>query len=90
VYLDGHARALFMDTPPLPLRDYECAFYRFRWDRTRARLSQEYVRDKWRMGNLFDPGPFIERQHSALAPGKVLTGYASALEADQWPAEISV
>jgi GT2 family glycosyltransferase len=89
VYLDENARVLFMDTPPLPLRDYECAFYRFRWDRTRARLSQEYVRNKWRMGNLFDPLPFVERQHGALLPQNVLQRYDSALEADQWPAEIS-
>lgn len=89
VYLDERARVLFMDSPPLPLRDYECAFYRFRWDHTRARLSQDYVRNKWRLGNLFDAMPFVERQHSALQPGKVLTGYASSLEADQWPAEIS-
>jgi len=89
VYLDHRARALFMDSPPLPLRDYECAFYRFRWDRSRARLSQDYVRNKWRMGNLFDPMPFVERQHGALLPEKILTGYASALEADRWPADVS-
>ena len=89
VYLDEAARALFLDTPPLPLRDYECPFYRFRWDLGRARLSQRYVQEKWQMGNLFDPLPFVERQHTALQPGKVLTGYASALEADQWPAGIS-
>jgi GT2 family glycosyltransferase len=88
VYLDEGARVLFMDTPPLPLRDYECAFYRFRWDRARARQSQDYVREKWRMANLFDSAPFVERQHGALLPGKVLERYASALEADSWPAEI--
>jgi GT2 family glycosyltransferase len=89
VYLDEKARVLFMDCPPLQLRDYECPFYRFRWDLGRARLSQAYVQDKWRMGNLFDAIPFVERQHTALAREKVLTGYASALEADQWPAGIS-
>ncbi len=89
VYLDAAAHVLFLDTPPLPLRDYECAYYRFRWDLGRARQSQRYVQEKWSMGNLFDPLPFVQRQHTALQPGKVLTSYASALEADQWPAEIS-
>jgi len=89
VYLDERARVLFLDSPPLQLRDYECPFYRFRWDLGRARLSQAYVQDKWRMGNLFDAIPFVERQHAALEREMVLTRYASVLEADQWPAEIS-
>jgi hypothetical protein len=89
VYLDEGARVLFLDTPPQQLRDYECPFYRFRWDLGRARLSQGYVQHKWRMGNLFDAMPFVERQHAALAQERVLSCYASVLEADKWPAEIS-
>jgi GT2 family glycosyltransferase len=88
IYFDERAKVLYMDVPPLQLRDYECPFFRFRWDPARARQSHDYVRDKWRMGNLFDSTPFIERQHGAMQPGKVLTSYASALETDQWPAEI--
>ncbi len=89
VYLDRASRALVMDTPPGPLRDYECPYYRFRWDAGRARQSQELVRQRWRMANLFDVMPFIREKHTALQPSAVLAGYDRALEADQWPAEIS-
>ena len=90
VYLDEASRVLIMDTPPEPLRDYELPYYRFRWDWKRALQSQEYVRDRWRMANLFDAMPFVEQKHRALQPETIVTRYESALEADQWPAEISV
>jgi hypothetical protein len=89
VYLDEASRVLVMDTPPEPLRVYEIPYYRFRWDWTRARQSQDYIREKWRMANLFDVKPFIELKHSALRPEAIVSDYGSALEADQWPAEIS-
>jgi len=88
VFLDRASRALVIDTPPGPLRDYECPYYRFRWDAARARQSQELVRQRWRMANLFDVMPFIREKHTALQPAAVVAGYDSALEADQWPAEI--
>jgi hypothetical protein len=89
VFLDRASRALVIDTPPGPLRDYECPYYRFRWDAGRARQSQELVRQRWRMANLFDVMPFIREKHTALQPPAVVAGYDSALETDRWPAEIS-
>jgi hypothetical protein len=89
VYLDEGSRVLVMDTPPEPLRDYEVPYFRFRWDRTRAQQSQEYVRSKWRMANLFDVTPFVDEKHAALLPDSIVTRYASPLETDQWPARIS-
>jgi len=89
VFLDPASRALVIDTPPNPLRDFECPYYRFRWDAARARQSQELVRQRWRMANLFDVMPFIREKHTALQPAAVLAGDDSALETDQWPAEIS-
>jgi hypothetical protein len=89
IYLDERSRVLIMDTPPEPLRDYEIPYFRFRWDWTRARQSQEFIREKWRMANLFNVMSFVEEKHSALRPETIVTRYESALEADQWPAEIS-
>jgi len=89
VYLDQGSRVLVMDTPPEPLRDYEVPYFRFRWDRARAQQSQEYVRKRWRMANLFDVMPFVDEKHGALRPDKIVTRYESPFEADQWPAGIS-
>lgn len=88
-YLDDRARVLFMDSPPLPLRDFECAYYRFRWDPMRARQSEGYVRSKWRLADLFDVMPFVARQHTALRPEAVLTRYETLFEPDLWPEEIA-
>jgi GT2 family glycosyltransferase len=88
-YLDDRARVLYMDTPPLPLRDFECPYYRFRWDPLRARQSDGYVRSKWRLADLFDAMLFVARQHTALRPEAVLTRYESVFEADLWPEEIA-
>jgi GT2 family glycosyltransferase len=87
-YLDERARVLFMDSPPLPLRDFEVPFYRFRWDPVRARQSDGYVRDKWHPADLFDGMHFIAHQHAALRPEAILRSYDRALEADPWPAEL--
>ncbi len=83
-YLDENARALFLDSPPVPLRDYEAAFYRFRWEPARARLSQEYVRDRWKLAELFDVLPFVARQQAALRPESLIAGYDSLFAADLW------
>ena len=88
-YLDERAKVLYAGSPPLPLRDFECPYFRFRWDPTRARQSDRYVRDKWHIADLFDVMPFVARQHLALRPESVLTRYDSAFEADSWPEEIA-
>jgi hypothetical protein len=41
------------------------------------------------MANLFDVMSFVEEKHRALRPETIVTRYESALEADQWPGEIS-
>jgi GT2 family glycosyltransferase len=87
-FLDHRARVLYMDTPPLPLRDFEVPYFRFRWDPARARQSDQYVRSKWRIADLYDGMSFIARQFTALRPEAILTRYDSALEADTWPEEI--
>jgi hypothetical protein len=89
IFLDPASRVLVVDTPPEPLRAYETPYYRFRWDRTRARQSQEYIRAKWRMANLFDVMGFVEEKHGALKAEAVLQDGASPFESDQWPAVIS-
>jgi hypothetical protein len=89
IFLDRKSQVLVMDTPPEPLRDYECPYFRFRWDAARARQSQEYVRNKWRMANLFDVMPFIEDKHGALRPEVIVADRESPFAVDQWPAEIS-
>lgn len=87
-YVDARVRVLYMDSPPLPLRDYEIPFYRFRWDAVRARQSDAYVRDRWRLVGVFDGMTFIARQQTALQPDAILTRYDSIFESDPWPEEI--
>ena len=88
-YAQPRARVLFMDSPPLPLRAYECPFFRFRWDPVRARLSHAYMAGHWKMQNLFDKSPFVARQHLALQPGAVLDGYAPPFATDSAPEEFA-
>lgn len=87
-FMDERIRVLYMDSPPLPLRDIECPFYRFRWDAVHARQSDAYVRSKWRIPGLFDAKSFIARQQTALQPEAILTRYDSIFELDPWPDEI--
>ncbi len=89
MHRDPRVRVLFMDAPPLALRDYECPFFRFRWDAARAKQSDDYVRSRWRLADLFDVMPFIGRQQLALRPEAVLTRYDSVFEPDLWPEEIA-
>ena len=85
VFHDDRARVLYAGSPPLPLRDFEADYFRFRWDPTRARLSDQFVRDKWRIAELFEPGHFIAHQLQALKPGAVLSAYDSGFATDSWP-----
>jgi len=88
-YADPKARVLFMDTPPLPLRPWEAPFFRFRWDPVRARLSHAYMRERWKVLNLFDKAPFVQRQHLALQPAALLDAYAPPFATDTWPEEFA-
>ena len=87
VYEDERARVLYVGSPPLRLRDFECPYFRFRWEPGRMRLSDSYVRGKWPLAELFDPAHFIAHQHQGLRPENVLERYDSAFAADTWPEE---
>jgi hypothetical protein len=89
VFRDNAAEALFVDSPPVPLHDFDCDFYRFRWDLAAARRSNEEVRLKWRVAGMSDSLPFVERQQQALDPGAVLRGRSPASEIDPWPETFS-
>lgn len=81
---EDSARALFLASPPFPLRDFEQAYFRFRWDPARARLSQEHVRATWRLEALVDTTQFVARQQRALRPEGLLQRYASPFSDDLW------
>jgi len=88
-YLEERAGVLYLDSPPVPLRDYDRAFYDFRWDAIRARQSDRYVRDQWRIGELFDGNSFAARQQRALRPEAILASYDSVFSADVWPEDLA-
>lgn len=83
-YQDDRAQAVYMPSPPLPLREYECDYFRFRWDLGRARLSHEYVENKWRLADMQSAMRFVEQQNEALAPERVLRHDAGS-ETDSLP-----
>jgi hypothetical protein len=86
-YLDSGVRVFYAGSPPLPLRDFEQDYFRFRWDMQRAHLSHVYVRARWRIAELFEPSHFIHHQLTALSPETVLTRYDSSSVIDEWPEE---
>lgn len=88
-YLDARAQALYVGTPPQPLRDIECDFFRFRWDLARARSSHEYVERKWRLADMEDATWFVRDHQLGLSPGAVLRRYDSVSEADLWPGQFA-
>lgn len=88
-FLDERVQALYMGSPPMPLRDFDCNYFRFRWDLARARQSHEYVQGKWRIADLPTAMRFVEEQHRALLPEAVQRRYGSVSEPDPWEFELA-
>jgi GT2 family glycosyltransferase len=87
--LEERARVLYAGSPPLPLRDFDCAYFSFRWDLGRAQLSDRYVRARWPIAELFEPPQFIAHQRQALAPEAIASRYDSAFAEDAWPDDLA-
>ena len=89
-YLDPLAQAMYVPTPPMPLRDFECDYFRFRWDMLRARQSHDYVRETWHIDELQDAMRFCADQNRALTPQAVLRNYTAVSELAPWPEQFAL
>jgi hypothetical protein len=73
----------------LPLRDFDCPYFSFRWDLGRAQESDRYLRARWPIAELFEPPHFIAHQRQALAPEVVASRYNSAFAEDEWSDDLA-
>lgn len=81
-YLDERAHVAYV-LPPI--RAYDRAYFRFRWDRIQALASHCYVRDRWRVENLPNVMEFIETMNEYLQQERVITDHAELFEIDRYP-----
>jgi hypothetical protein len=81
-YLDERAEVGFVDVPPI--NDYDCDFFRFRWDVPLAEQSHVYLKKAWNIANFPSVMGFVHHQNEALHPDLVHRAETVTSEIDRF------